>query len=178
MWPKYFLTTIILLIVACCGLVSTWIFPNELVGTISTKLLIVANLLAIYYLFRFGRLSKSNWRRPFFLLLAIYIIGALAKIQHWPISNVLVSIAFLGIPLLYVFWFSAKRTKDMGDKLKLLWVSVHFPLTWIEFIHLPVNIGSWATVLSSGLLQFTFVYCFMQQKALDKQNRKWDFDND
>jgi hypothetical protein len=98
MWTKYFILNMIILCIAVIGVASTWIVPIDIVGWLSTKLLIIANLMAVYYLWSFGKMSRSSWRRGIFLLIAVYIIGALFKVQHWPAADIICSIAFLGIP--------------------------------------------------------------------------------
>ena len=181
MWTKYFLLSIVILVIAISGLAVTWIplgnvtMPVENIGWICSKLLNVANLMAIYYLYRFGQFRHSHWKRWMFLLIAAFIIAAVCKIQHWPITNMISPIPFLGTPILYATWFYTKPTKHINDYLKLLWVVIHFLFSWFEFMHW-FSLGVWITILSTGLLQLVYIQFYeLQKHDLLVKKIKWDF---
>ncbi|MCD6065704.1 MAG: hypothetical protein K0S33_530 [Bacteroidetes bacterium] len=59
---------------------------------------------------------------PIRIAIALLLIGALFKIQHWLYGDLLMVTAFVAIAILYVFRFSWKNTKKPVDHVKLVFV--------------------------------------------------------
>ena len=100
---------------------------------------------------------------PLKLLIAVFLIGALFKLQHYPGADVLLSIGLLGIAALYPVRFARKSSKRVKDYIKVLFVVVFAVWNWINLMHIPfpvyfrtgLNIILWALLLSEG---FDFFY--------------------
>lgn len=71
------------------------------------------------------------------LSLAVYVIGALCRIQHWPFGAELSLIGCIGIGIFSILYFSLKSDKSLFDKMAL----VGLPLASISILartfHLP-----------------------------------------
>ncbi len=74
---------------------------------------------------------------PIRISIAVLIIGILFKIMHWPYGNIIITVAFSSISILYIFRFLNKTNKKWLDYAKLLLV-VSFSIRGIFVIlHLP-----------------------------------------
>lgn len=176
MWPRYLITSSIVLVLAITGLCINWFFPVPSLGNVATVLLTGANIMAVSYLYRFGRFAYTRWRRVLFLLIAIGFAGLLFRFTHLPYADFIISLPCLGLPLIYLIWFIGKREQTTNDFLKALWVTVHFMATWLEQMDI-FSAGIYTTIVSTALLQFTYIqFWFITKKKREEREREWDFD--
>ena len=54
--------------------------------------------------------------------LALVGLGALFKIEHWPLADELLIVGALAVALAYGLWFRTKLQHELLDYLKLAWV--------------------------------------------------------
>ena len=71
------------------------------------------------------------------LSVAIYIIGVLFWIQHWPYGMKLRLIGCIGIGLFSLFYFSLKSTKSVLDKMALVGLPLVSSSILLRMYHLP-----------------------------------------
>jgi uncharacterized membrane protein len=173
----------VLLGLGIVGIVLGIVISNPVIENVGDKLVGIANLMAWYYLYYFGRLRFTRWRAGLFVLVALFIIGALFKIQHWPIANTLCTISMLGIPVYYAMWYLSKREKGVIDHLKLICVCFQFISTWLIFTRLlPAFIEEFdgrfviqATTIA--LIQGTYIFFVIEKKKqLARPPQSWDID--
>jgi len=166
MWPKYFAISIFLLVISVLGLIFTSVFPSVQVTSVCMLILMAANLMAVFYLARFGQLFQTPYRFLIYVLMVSGAVGAVLKFQHWPVANLLLSISLIGIPLAYLIWFLVKPDKRGNDFMKLLWVFCNFFITY-NLIAQLLPLGKWETVigiLNTLLLQVTYVQFYYWYK--------------
>jgi len=70
------------------------------------------------------------------LLLALFIIGILFKIMHWPFANILILASSLGIIILYPIRFYLNNNKETLNYVKLFLVPLWFVLYVSKTLHL------------------------------------------
>lgn len=164
------------MVLAIVGLCINWFFPVGSLGNVATVLLTGANIMAVSYLYRFGRFAYTRWRRVLFLLIAIGFAGMLLQFTHLPYAAFIISLPCLGVPVIYLIWFIGKGNQTTNDFLKALWVTVHFIATWLEQMGF-FSAGVYGTIVSTGLLQFTYIqFWFILKRKLAEQEREWDFE--
>jgi len=176
MWPRYLIVSNIILFLAVAGLSVNWLFPNKELGNVATVLLYGANIMAVNYLYRFGRFAYTRWRRILFLLIAIGFVGLLLRFSHWPYAQLIITLPNLGIPVIYTIWFFRKREQTTNDFLKAVWIIIHFTATWLEQLHF-FSAGIYTAIVSTLLLQFTYIqfWVILNDKLMQKED-DWDFE--
>lgn len=176
MWRQYLVFSIVVLFLAIAGFTVNWFMPGRVLSNLSAVFLYAANIMAVNYLYRFGRFAYSRWRSVLFFLIAIGFIAALFRLQHWAGAAVLVTITMLGIPALYTAWFFKKKEKTNNDFLKLAWINVQFIAAWLEQLHIFSG-GMVSVIISTALLQATYLHFWVQlRKKLSEHEKGWDFD--
>lgn len=176
MWPRYLIVSCIILFLAIVGVVLNAFLPGRLPTNVTTVFLYAADIMAVNYLYRFGRFAYTRWRNVLFMLLALGFAGILFRLQHWPYANVILSLPNLGIPVIYTIWFFGKKNQTTNDFLKLLWVILNFTNTWLEQMHI-FSTGIYGTLVSTALLQFTYIqFWLILRKKLAERTGDWDFD--
>lgn len=136
-----------------------------------------ANYMALYYLYRYGRFRFSRFRFPFFLLLALTMIGILFQIQHWEGASLIFIGTSFGIAIVYTIWFFTKPGKTLNDTLKVLcvntWVLLPLLSTWSYSYFLTPLVSVFNTIL----LHTTYIHFkLVEEKKQETEEPEWDFD--
>lgn len=76
-------------------------------------------------------------RTPLRISIAVLILGFLFKIMHWPYGNLIITVSFILISILYFFRFFNKSKKILLDYAKLLLVFSFSIRGIIITLHLP-----------------------------------------
>ena len=71
------------------------------------------------------------------LSLAVYVIGMLCRIQHWPFGAELSLIGCIGIGIFSLLFFSLKSDKSLFDKMALVGLPLASISILVRTFHLP-----------------------------------------
>lgn len=112
-----------------------------------------------------GTFIKTKYYNYSFLFISMLLIGSLFKVNHWPLSNLLITTAYIGIVILYSISFFKKPIKKRLDILKLIWVLLEFCSNLLIFFHIISN--EYSTI--PMVLLFLMVFEFLR---IEKQNGK------
>lgn len=112
-----------------------------------------------------GTFIKTKYYNYSFLFISMLFIGSLFKVNHWPLSNLLITTAYIGIVILYSISFFKKPIKKRLDILKLIWVLLEFCCNLLIFFHIIIN--EYSTI--PMVLLFLMVFEFLR---IEKQNGK------
>lgn len=127
------------------------------------------SLLGLVFLISYGTI----YYRPVYAnilkgLIGLTILGALFKIQHWVMANMLLSISFLSIPLLYTVHFFTKPKKHLLDFSKLLFVLCQFAGAYLLIFHYPY--GYVFSILATSFFIITLLIIVLSKKrAVDQK---------
>ncbi len=86
---------------------------------VTTKIIELIILIGIA---RSGTIAKTIYFNIILFCIGVYIIGALFKIMHWPLSNVLLLVPLISIVITYIVRTINKKNKTTLDIFKVLWV--------------------------------------------------------
>lgn len=138
----------------------------------------LAFIMPVHYLLHYGYMITTRWKAGFYLLFSLFIMGVLAKVQHWGISDVLLTISILGVPALYLVYFYFKPFKAFNDILKLIGILIYFPYLWMVYM-LHVQ-SQYAAILIFALLYYTYIDFRKIQKTreaiIEGDSDEWDFE--
>lgn len=152
---KYYIIIIsILLFLGLIGKFLIYSIPGDILidiaGTIGT-ILLIAN----------GNLFRKTHFKIIILLFFIAFVGAIFHLMHWPYSSYLLYIPMGLIPLIYINHFINKKTKEVLDYLKLVWVVFSFVGGILILNHIipnsfndVINIMLWITISYFGIQEF------------------------
>lgn len=125
----------------------------------------ISNLSGLLLLLMNGTFIKTKYYNYSFLFVSMLLIGSLFKVNHWPLSNLLITSAYIGIVILYSISFFKKPIKKRLDILKLIWVLIEFCSNLLIFFHMISN--EYSTI--PMILLFFIVFEFLR---IEKQNGK------
>lgn len=112
-----------------------------------------------------GTFIKTKYYNYTFIFISMLLLGLLLKINHWPLSNLLIITAYIGIVTFYTISFFKKTIKKRLDILKLVWVSLESCCNLLIFLHI---ITEKFTILPQVLL-FLMIFEFLR---VEKQKGK------
>lgn len=128
----------------------------------------IIEVIGFFILLLHGTFIMTKYFRYAKGMFAFVIIGALFKIQHYPYSNMFITVGWLGILLIYGFSFTKKPIKNALDFLKLLCVIFSVPKIILDIFHYPyVDIF---TVLSSVTILLALIFFFLGKKDKRRLN--------
>ncbi len=116
--------------------------------------LAISEFAGFLMLVRNGTFIRTKYFRIFKGVLAIIIIGALAKILHWQHNNLIMVIGFVSAVLVYFLSFINKPIKKRLDYLKLLWVIVAYAGALLKYLHI---IGIDYQIMSSAIMWLAII---------------------
>ena len=83
-----------------------------------------------------SRFRLSPYFRILSLFLAIFVVGLLFKIMHWPFANQMLMVAAIGGMIVYFVRFILKKSKTLLDLLKFLWLESRISIGTVGVLHL------------------------------------------
>ncbi len=86
---------------------------------------IAAMLLPVNFLWSRGTFRRSPFVRGLYLAGAVFILGVLARIQHWAGAGLLILTALGMATAVYTYSYIRKRRKALPDHLKVLFVGLY-----------------------------------------------------
>jgi hypothetical protein len=121
------------------------------------------SLLGLVFLISYGTI----YYRPVYAnilkgLIGVTILGALFKIQHWVMADILLSISFLSIPVVYLVHFLTKPRKHLVDFSKLLFVLCQFTGAYLLIFHYPY--GDVFSILATSFFIITLLIIVLSKK--------------
>ena len=127
-------------------------------------LLASGTLLGLSALASSSTLKGSAYGKLINMAIAVTVIGALFKIQHWPGANVLVTGGMIAVLITYCFHYARKATKRASDHMKLGWGVTWIGSSLVKFLHLL----SWADQIRSVsfLLLWTTMILFAWENRI------------
>lgn len=66
--------------------------------------------------------NRTLYFRILLGIIPVLLFGMLAKLQHWPIANPVLLLAYAGVLVVYSIRFFKKKRKEILDMLKWAWV--------------------------------------------------------
>lgn len=75
-----------------------------------------------YYLLKQGQFVTTNYYRGIYVGIALNILGALFRIQHYPGAAILIALGSLTIAISYFLYFIKRRTDKLLTFIKFLFV--------------------------------------------------------
>lgn len=142
----YVLLCFLFLAAFCTIYLLIWIGflqQSEVQGSLWTILVAAVQLLPLSYLLRYGRLVRSYWAIPVVTGILLLVVGALAKIQHWPLGGILLNAGLVMVPFAYLIHFLRKTAKHLPDVLKLLWVLLYSLSALLVLQHIITRDGTY-----------------------------------
>ncbi|MGI9550038.1 MAG: hypothetical protein ACR2MT_02470 [Aurantibacter sp.] len=98
-------------------------------------------------------LAKKILGTPLRILIALFLIGILMRVLHWPYAKEVLMVSFFGIGVLYCFRFWKKQEKRFVDYVKLtlviFWAAngifriMDFPYTLVFQVVIAVSFVTW-----------------------------------
>lgn len=116
--------------------------------------LTISEFAGFIMLIRNGTFIRTKYFKIFKGVIAIIIIGALAKIMHWQFDDVLIIIGFVLAILIYSLSFLNKPIKKRLDYLKLLWGIIAYSGAVLKFLHI-ISIDY--QILSSAIMWLAII---------------------
>ncbi|MDR1678208.1 MAG: hypothetical protein LBR81_00290 [Prevotellaceae bacterium] len=80
----------------------------------------------IYIMVIDSHLMQTIYGRILRIIIAIFIVGILFKVQHWPGAAIILSISVSALLITYLVRFITKKEKKLLDWLKVIWLSLYF----------------------------------------------------
>jgi len=120
---------------------------------------IIITLAGLVIIYLAGTLRRSRFNIFVLAGISITIIGAVFKIQHWPMAE-LIFFSGLGVTaILYFIHFILKPVKQLLDYLKVIWLLLRIAAIFFVFNNLPY--GDLLTHITSiVLLAVIFLYLY------------------
>ena len=130
---------------------------------------IVCNFLCfaipVYMMVSDSKLMKTIYGKLLAIEFAIFFIGILWKIQHWPGASLILLVSGLAMMITYMARFINKKETQLLDWLKISWV-FSFVVSHIIFLRFFV-LEMYSTIISSCLFFVMFGY-FIYLKYKEK----------
>ncbi len=159
----YVVIIIIGLVIAGTSFISTLTTDNTNAEVWLHRGVIVAGIAGVFMLLMNGTFIRTRYFNMLKGVFAILVLGALVKMMHWGYDNILMTIGFAGIVVVYFLSFQKKPVKKRLDYLKLAFVIVTYVISILDYLHF---IGDEYNYLSKSLLWLAVLdYLLIEKKA-------------
>lgn len=152
---NHILLIIICYAIALVGLIFEVLQQKILFSTFIADLGFAAgNILGILLLVKTGSTLRTIYFKVIAIFIAVYLIGILFRIRHWPLADEMIVVSLIGIFTTYLLRTLKKKPVSRLDVLKFVWLSSVIAISMLIYFHwiekywaiLP-NLILWATLL-------------------------------
>lgn len=128
----------------------------------------IAQIAGLFMLIANGTFILSKYYKFIKLPVALYVIGLLFVIEHWPYANIILIATVCSIILIYSLSFIAKPSKEVLDYTKLLWVITYFGYALLKYFHL---LREEYQLISTACLWTSIGLYLIQEAQVRKQSK-------